>query len=190
MNSSDRMDSVEQLQNSFVHGCSDADKKYGSTPLYQRVLSALIMDEVEEFEETGFGRPRNLINNSCLLSETESKHMDNLDFCEQIGTQTRKNGNAHKIFPCNGNMEVDRSPGALDYICNGELAQRDGFVHSEVEVLVRLSRFDHAPQSLLANNSGISSFDFQYEQMGVEEKLVVELQSIGLFLEAVVSFRL
>lgn len=186
MNSSDRMDSVEQLQNSFVHGCSDADKKYGSTPLYQRVLSALIMeDEVEEFEETGFGRPRNLINNSYLLSETESKHMDNLDFCEQIGTQTRKNGNAHKIFPCNGNMEVDRSPGTLDYICNGELAQRDGFVHSEVEVLVRLSRFDHAPQSLLANNSGISSFDFQYEQMGVEEKLVVELQSIGLFLEAV-----
>ncbi|KAH6756497.1 hypothetical protein C2S53_002248 [Perilla frutescens var. hirtella] len=189
MNSSDRMDSVEHLQNSFVRGCSDSDKIYGrSTPLYQRVLSALIMeDEVEEFEETGFGRPRNSVNNSYLLSETESKHMDNLDFCEPvIGAQTRKSGNAHKIFPCNGNMDVDRSPSAVDYICNGELTQRDGgFVHSEVEVLVRLSRFDHAPQSLLANNSGISSFDFQYEQMGVEEKLVVELQSIGLFLEAV-----
>lgn len=186
------MDSVKQLENSFLHGCSDAEERVGrSTPLYQRVLSALIMeDEIDEFEETGFGRPRNSANNAYFLSNMESKHMNNLDFCETvIGSQTRKNGNAHKIFPCNGNMDVDRSPGALDYLCNGDLTPKDGFMHSEVEVLVRLSRFDHASQSLLPNNSGISSLDFQYEQMGVEEKLVVELQSIGLFLEAVVSFR-
>lgn len=191
MNSLDRMDSVEQLQNSFVRGCSDAEKRVGrSTPLYQRVLSALIMEEeIEEFEETGFGRPRNSANNSYFLSETENQRMNNLDFSEPvIGTQTR-NGSAHKIFPCNGNMDVDRSPSALEYICNGDLTQKDGFMHSEVEVLVRLSRFEHGPQSLLPNNNGISSLDFQYEQMGVEEKLVLELQSIGLFVEAVVSFR-
>ncbi|KAG6417371.1 hypothetical protein SASPL_119525 [Salvia splendens] len=187
-NSLDRMDSVEQHQNSSVGGSSDAEKRFGrSTPLYQRVLSALIVeDEIEEFEETGFGRPRNSANNSHFLSETESQHMSNLDFSEPvIGAQTRKNGNVHKIFPCNGNMDVDRSPSAQDYMCNGDLTQKDGFMHSEVEVLVRLSRFEHAPQSLLPNNSGISSLDFQYEQMGVEEKLVEELQSIGLFLEAV-----
>ncbi|KAL1544449.1 hypothetical protein AAHA92_21300 [Salvia divinorum] len=184
----DRMDSVEQLPNSFVHGCSDSEKSFGrSTPLYQRVLSALIIeDEIEEFEETGFGRLRNSANNSYFLSETESQRANNFEFSEPIiGAQTRKNGNAHKIFPCNGNMDVDRSPTALDYMCNGDLTQKGGFVHSEVEVLVRLSRFEHAPQSLLPNNSSISSLNFQYEQMGVEEKLVVELQSIGLFLEAV-----
>ncbi|XP_057803647.1 uncharacterized protein LOC131018971 isoform X2 [Salvia miltiorrhiza] len=188
LNSLDRMDSVEQLQNSFERGSSDADKRFGrSTPLYQRVLSALIIeDESEEFEETGFGRPRISANNSYFLSETESQRMNNLDFSEPIiGAQTRKNGTAHKIFPCNGNMDVDRSPSSLDYICNGDLTQKDGYMHSEVEVLVRLSRFEHAPQSLLPNNSGISSLDFQYEQMGFEEKLVVELQSIGLFMETV-----
>ncbi|XP_047970375.1 uncharacterized protein LOC125213724 isoform X2 [Salvia hispanica] len=187
-NSLDRMDSVEQHQNSSVGGSSDAEKRFGrSTPLYQRVLSALIVeDEIEEFEETGFGRPRNSANNSYFLSETESQHMSNLDFSEPvIGAHTRKNGNAHKIFPCNGNMDVDRSPSAQDYMCNGDLTQKDGFMHSEVEVLVRLSGFEHAPQSLLPNNSGISPVDFQYEQMGVEEKLVEELRSIGLFLEAV-----
>ncbi|XP_047979311.1 uncharacterized protein LOC125221228 [Salvia hispanica] len=183
----DRMDSVEQRPNSFIHGCSDAEKSFCSTPLYQRVLSALIMeDEIEEFEETGFGRLRNSANNSYILSETESQRANNLEFSEPIiGAQTRKNGNAHKIFPCNGNMDVDRSPTALDYMCNGDLTQKDGFMHSEVEVLVRLSRFEHTPQSVLPNNSSISSLNFQYEQMGVEEKLVVELESIGLFLEAV-----
>ncbi|XP_042043167.1 uncharacterized protein LOC121788581 isoform X1 [Salvia splendens] len=184
----DRMDFVEQRLNSFIHGSSDAEKSFGrSTPLYQRVLSALIMeDEIEEFEETGFGRLRNSANNSYFLSETESQRANNLEFSEPIiGSQTRKNGNAHKIFPCNGNMDVDRSPTALDYMCNGDLTQKDGFMHSEVEVLVRLSRFELGPQSVLPNNSSISSLNFQYEQMGVEEKLVVELESIGLFLEAV-----
>ncbi|XP_041992048.1 uncharacterized protein LOC121742961 isoform X1 [Salvia splendens] len=184
----DRLDSVEQRPNSFIHGSSDAEKSFcRSTPLYQRVLSALIMeDEIEEFEETGFGRLRNSANNSYFLSETESQRANNLEFSEPIiGAQTRKNGNAHKIFPCNGNMDVNRSPTALDYMCNGDLTQKDGFMHSEVEVLVRLSRFEHAPQSVLPNNSSISSLNFQYEQMGVEEKLVVELESIGLFLEAV-----
>ncbi|KAL1557763.1 hypothetical protein AAHA92_08306 [Salvia divinorum] len=188
LNSLDMMDSVEQHQNSSLRGSSDAEKRFGrSTPLYQRVLSALIMeDEIEEFEETGYGRPRNSANYSYFLSETESQHMSNLDYSEPvIGAQTRKNGNVHKIFPCNGNMDVDRSPSAIDYMCNGDRTQKDGFMHSEVEVMVRLSRFEHAQQSLLPNNSGISSLDFQYEQMGVEEKLLVELQSIGLFPEAV-----
>ncbi|KAI3458839.1 hypothetical protein Pfo_015502 [Paulownia fortunei] len=187
-NSLDRTDFVEQLQNSSLYGCSDAEKRFDIvTPLYQRVLSALIMeDEIEESEETGFGRPRSSDNDSRLLSGTENKLMDRLDFCEPVfGVQTRKNGNAHKIFPCNGNAEINRSPSAQDRICNGELMQRDGgYVHSEVEVLVRLSRCDYVPQSLQANNSGISSFDFQYEQMCLEEKLLVELQSVGLFLES------
>ncbi|KAI3470617.1 hypothetical protein Pfo_027280 [Paulownia fortunei] len=188
-NSSDSMEFVEQLQNSSVFGCSEAEKRYDIvTPLYQRVLSALIVeDEIEESEETGFGRPRSSVNDSCLLIGAESKHMDKLDLCEQMfGAQTPKNGNAHIIFSCNGNAEFDRSPNAQDRLCNGELLQRDrGYVHSEVEVLVRLSRCDYVLQSLQTNNCGISSVDCQYEQMCVEEKLVLELQSVGLFVEAV-----
>lgn len=182
----DRMDFVEQLHSS---SCIEADKRFDRiTPLFQRVLSALIMeDEIEESEDTGFGRQRVSVNDSCFLSSSESKPMDNVGFCQPVfGVQTRKNGNVHKIFPCNGNMDNDRNAGALDRICNGELMQRD--MYSEVELEVRLSRSDHIAQSLQTKNTGVSSSDFQFEQMGVEEKLVVELQHLDLLLEDVVSF--
>lgn len=185
-----RMDFVEQLQSSSPFGCSNGEKRFDIvTPLYQRVLSALIVeDENEESEDTGFGRRRSSVNDSCSLVGTENELMDTLEYCEPVfGVQTRKNGNAHKIFPCNGNKDFDRSASAQDRLCNGELLHRDGggYGYSDVEVLVRLSRSDYGLQSLQANNSGI-----QYEQMCLEEKLVVELQSVGLFLEAVVSFGL
>ncbi|XP_011102063.1 uncharacterized protein LOC105180111 isoform X2 [Sesamum indicum] len=182
-NSSDGMEFVEQLQNSSVFGCSEAEKRYDIvTPLYQRVLSAVIVeDEVEESEETGFGRPRGSINDSCLLISAESKQMDKLDLCDPtFGVQTQKNGNTHIIFSCNGNADFERSSAAQ------EVLQRDsGYMHSEVEVLVRLSRCDYVPQNMQTNNCGIPSFDGQYEQMGIEEKLILELQSIGLFVKAV-----
>ncbi|KAK4435926.1 hypothetical protein Salat_0756200 [Sesamum alatum] len=182
-NSSDGMEFVEQLQHSSVFGCSEAEKRYDIvTPLYQRVLSAVILeDEIEESEETGFGRPMGSVNDSCLLISAESKQMDKLDLCEPtFGVQTQKNGNAHIIFSCNGNADFERSSNAQ------EVLQRDsGYMHSEVEVLVRLSRCDYVPQNMQTNNCGISSFDGQYEQMGIEEKLILELQGIGLFVKAV-----
>ncbi|KAK6136006.1 hypothetical protein DH2020_030278 [Rehmannia glutinosa] len=134
--SSDRMDFVELLDSSLC-GCSDAEKRFDIvSPLYQRVLSALIMDdEIEDSEETGFGIPRSSVNGP-FLTGSENKIMDMLDFCKPVfRVQNRKNGNA--------------------YNC--------GYVHPESEMLVQ---------------------HFQYEQMCLEEKLVVELQSVGLFLEA------
>ncbi|KAL6503656.1 hypothetical protein OROGR_025579 [Orobanche gracilis] len=167
----ERMEYVEQLQTSSVFGCSETERRCGIvSPLYQRVLSALIIeDEVEESEETGFGRLRSSINGSRLLSEP------------MFGVQSPKTGNAHIIFSYNENTDFDRSL-AQDRLCNGEMLQRDeGYVHSEV----RLSRCDYVFQGLQTNNYRFSSFDGQYEQMSVEEKLILELQSIGLFLEAV-----
>lgn len=187
-NSSDRIGSVGQLQNSSVLEGSDAEKPYEIvTPLYQRVLSALIEeDEIEESEETGFGRPIMSVSDSCLLVGADSKHINKRDLCEPLfGVQTPKNGN-HVIFSCNGNADIARAPGLQDRPCNGELHHRDsGYVHSEVEVLVRLSRCDYVPEGQQTKNSGVTSFH-QYEQMSIEEKLVLELQSIGLFVEAVV----
>ncbi|KAL3838187.1 hypothetical protein ACJIZ3_022778 [Penstemon smallii] len=188
-NSVDQMDFVEQLQNSSLLGYSDAEKKYDiATPIYQRLLSALIVeDEIEEFEETGFGKPKTTVNDSCSLFGGENKHMDMLDFCEPIfDVQAQTNGNAHIVVSCNRNTNFDRNPTAQDRLRNGEPLQRDcGYMHSEVEVLVRLSRCDYGPQSMHTNNCGISSFDRQYEHMRLEEKLIIELQSLDLFLDAV-----
>lgn len=187
-NSSDRIGSVGQLQNSSAFDGSDAEKPLEIvTPLYQRVLSALIEEDEVEYEETGFGRPIMSVTDSCLLIGADSKHIDKRDLCEPLfGGQSPKNGN-HVIFSCNGNAEVARAPGSQDYLCNGERHHRDsGYVHSEVEVLVRLSRCDYAPEGPQTKNAGVSSLHHQYEQMSIEEKLVLELQSIGLFVEAVV----
>ncbi|KAL2541497.1 hypothetical protein Adt_02475 [Abeliophyllum distichum] len=187
--SSDRVEFVEQLQNSSLFGCLDTEKRHDTvTPLYQRVLSALIVeDEIEEFEENGFGGPSSFPGDSRLLIDTESRYRDGLDFCEPIfGVQTPKNGNAHIFFSCNGNSDYNRSPSVRHHPHNGELLQGDsGYVHSEVEVLVRLSRCDYGPQSLQTKKYDISSIDCQYEQMCLEDRLVLELQSVGLILETV-----
>ncbi|GER51192.1 N-acetylmuramic acid 6-phosphate etherase [Striga asiatica] len=148
-NSLDRMGYIEQLETSPPYGCSEREKRYDVLPpLYQRVLTALIVEyEIEESEDTG---------------------------------------NAHIIFSCNGSADYDRSHNTQNRFGNGELLQREGgYVHSEVEVLVRLSTCDYVFQSLQTSNCGISSYECQYEQMCVEEKLVHELQSVGLYLEAV-----
>ncbi|KAL2557972.1 hypothetical protein Fot_02711 [Forsythia ovata] len=187
--SSERVEFVEQLQNSSLFGCPDTEKRHDTvTPLYQRVLSALIVeDEIEESEENGFGGPSSFPGDSHHLIDTESRYRDGLDFCEPIfGVQTPKNGNAHIFFSCNGNSDYNRSPSVRHHPHNGELLQGDsGYVHSEVEVLVRLSRCDYGPQSLQTKKYGISSIDCQYEQMCLEDRLVLELQSVGLILETV-----
>ncbi|GFP97273.1 hypothetical protein PHJA_001871400 [Phtheirospermum japonicum] len=183
-----RMDNVEQFQFSSLYGFSDSERKFDVvTPLYQRLLSAMIIeDETEESEGIGYVIPRSSVDDSFLIG-SENKLRGRFNFCEPVsGVQTWKNGNAHKIFPCNGSTDITGIPSAQARVCNGELMQRDGgYVHSKVELLVGLSRCEYVPKSLQTNNIGISSSVYQYEQMCLEEKLVVELESVGLFLEAV-----
>ncbi|XP_042016980.1 uncharacterized protein LOC121765012 isoform X3 [Salvia splendens] len=185
--SSDRRPSVEQSQDSSVFDCADKEKPCEIvTPLYQRVLSALIEeDEIEESEETGYGMPIISVTDPCLLIGADSKHINQRDLCEPLfGVQTPKNGN-HIFFSCNGNTDFTMGHGSGDHLSNGDLHQRDsGYVHSEVEVLVKLSRCDYVPEGPQIKNCGVASFRHQYEQMSFEEKLVLELQSIGLFVEA------
>lgn len=192
-NSLESVDFAEQKNSSVFKSSEGAERTHEIvTPLYQRVLSALIEeDEIEESEETGFGRPRISVTDSCLLVGAESKPNDKRDIFEPtFGVQTQKNGN-RIIFSCNGNADFDRDPSSQDRLCNGELLTRDGgYVHSEVEVMVRVSTCNYASESLHTKTSGVASFHGQYDQMSLENKLVLELQSIGLFVEAVVRIRL
>ncbi|XP_073122098.1 uncharacterized protein [Henckelia pumila] len=180
----DKAEFVQQFQNSSLFQCPSAQKDYEiSTPLFQRVLSALIVEvDIEESEETGFGRPRSSVNDTCLFIGNGSKHVDMLEFCEPIlGSQTLKNGNPHTVFPCNGNTDFNSRPSGRDHLCNGELFQKDGeYLHSEIEVSVRFTRGDYIPPKYPANNCNVSPIDCAYEQMSMDEKIVLELQSIGL----------
>ncbi|CAA0814375.1 Unknown protein [Striga hermonthica] len=188
-NSLDRMGCIAPLETSPLYGCSEREKRYDVLPpLYQRVLSALIVeDEIEESEDTGFGRMRSSFNDSCFLIGADCEPIDKMSLSgPMFGAQSLRTGNAHIIFSCNGSADYDRSHNTQNHFGNGELLQREGgYVHSEVEVLVRLSTCDYVLQSLQTSNCDISSYECQYEQMCVEEKLVLELQSVGLYLEAV-----
>ncbi|XP_075496929.1 uncharacterized protein LOC142533892 isoform X1 [Primulina tabacum] len=180
----DKAEFVQQFQNSSLFQCPSEQKEYEiSTPFYQRVLSALIVEvDIEGCEETGFGRPRSSINDTCLFIGSESKQMDMLEFCEPIlGSQTQKNGNPRTVFSSNGNRDFNSRPSARDHLCNGELFQKDGeYLHSEIEVSVRFTRGDYIPPKFPANNCNVFPIDCAYKQMSIDEKIVLELQSIGL----------
>lgn len=186
-------DSVDQCHGSTLSGGLDAAKRSDHvTPLYQRVLSALIIeDDIEEFDENGWGRyvsHQNAVvaspDDTCFV-DVEGKHRDGMEFeCESVcGVQAQSNGHANRLFPHHTSSNYGRKSGVLDSPCDGELSRREnGYAHSEVQVLVGLSGCDLDG----AQSHRSSSTECQYEQMCLEDKLLLELHSIGLYPETVV----
>ncbi|GAB4836281.1 hypothetical protein Ancab_001196 [Ancistrocladus abbreviatus] len=109
------------------------------TPLIQRVLSALIIeDECEESEENVYGGDASFLpvrDNTCLIADR---------------------------ITCNGSTayEVGTSPGTFQSDLNGSLS-----VHM--------------------NMFGISLSEYKYKEMTIDEKVLLELQSVGLYPETV-----
>lgn len=129
------------------------------TPLYQRVLSALVVEEeFEEFEENSFG----------------SDSLVNRDDPFLVADRISCNGNAiHRGFssvqvPVHEEIEEgsygyvvpQTGPGTFQSDSNGSMA---------------------IPKSA----AGDFSFECQHDQMCIDEKLLLELQSIGLYPETV-----
>ncbi|KAA8534553.1 hypothetical protein F0562_032070 [Nyssa sinensis] len=191
--SASMVDLVDQFQD--VETLSGRFNKV--TPLYQRVLSALIAeDEIEEFEENGLGRnvspefaTDDLPYDACLPIDAELKKRDGIDFKSEseFGVQTQKQFTANIFFPCDGSNISDTSLDTQNPPCNDELLQGVGrFVHSEVGVLAGISRNDlDGAQIVQTNRLDISPFECQYEQICLDDKLLLELQSIGLYPETV-----
>ncbi|CAA3030625.1 Hypothetical predicted protein [Olea europaea subsp. europaea] len=166
---------VQQLQDSSLFRNLDVEVR---TPLYQRVLSALIVeDEIEGCKEDRFGRSRSSSDDLRIIVDSENKDRSLQNF-------SQKNSNPNQFFSCNGNSDNNRVHSGQVHPCNSELLHGEGgYEHSEVEVLARLSRRDHGPRSSQTKKNGISSSDYQYDEMCLEDKLVLELQSVGLYLE-------
>ncbi|KAJ6428770.1 hypothetical protein OIU84_020439 [Salix udensis] len=116
--------------NSAVCGGSRTRNK--ATPLYQRVLSALIVEDgSEEFAENSGGRDIS--------------------------------------FQCTG----DTSPGG------------NGFMHSKTGMFPGIFENSDEKSAIHSNVFNMSAYDCHYEQLGLEEKLLMELQSVGLYPETV-----
>lgn len=141
------------------------------TPLYQRVLAALIVeDQTDEIESVGernmsflFGRDDSL--------DVEHKSLIGADFDSQsLSILQASTTWASDVFPCNGNGTFT----SCSNIPDQELDDHLGSLRTETEMLPALSK----------NDSG-----GQFKKMSLEDKILLELQSVGLYPEAVVSFQ-
>ncbi|KAI3809265.1 hypothetical protein L1987_25236 [Smallanthus sonchifolius] len=161
-------------------GRLDSDKTSKEfIPLFQRVLSALIIEdtiyELEEEENT-----ENIpLQDAFCDSAYERFHLD--DFSEprkrarrevEHDTMFQSIHSVKMSFSSNGCTESFRSPGINDFPCDVALA---GISKNLV----------NRPQVIQMEGFGIPSFDNQYDQMRVDDKLLLELHSIGLYPELV-----
>ncbi|XP_071721715.1 uncharacterized protein [Rutidosis leptorrhynchoides] len=127
-------------------------------PLFQRVLSALITeDEIED----GIGGGSTYQNSvSTYLPDVEPINRDSRGVLYEPLSGSRKQC-ATDRFPCNG------------------------FMHSENGMIHELyANGGDGTMSAHTKTSNLSFIDCRYEQMNLEGKLLLELQSIGLYPEA------
>ncbi|KAK9912061.1 hypothetical protein M0R45_035936 [Rubus argutus] len=163
----------DQIQEvGILRGRVDSEGRKTVPPLYQRVLSALIMeDDTEEFEKDINdidGRTLSIQyngNNSpfdtCSFNNVESKNRVEIQFAEETSPHTVNRCSVDR-FSCNGASGFD-------------IGIYPGFSKNGVD----------ASLHVCTNSSGISSFVHSYEKMPLEDKLLLELQSVGLYQETV-----
>ncbi|XP_052185055.1 uncharacterized protein LOC127796742 isoform X2 [Diospyros lotus] len=161
--------------------------------LFQRVLSSLIEeDESEELYQQNESRnmPFQCASDdshcgSCNLIDVEPKDRDRMDSgVESEGDpQTQKHCFLDR-FSCNksasSNTYSNRSISSSS--CNNEQWQEDdGLSHLDAGLVTRNSEIDLSmPHTSQTNASDNSTLDCQYQMLNFEEKLFLELQSIGL----------
>ncbi|RAL51173.1 hypothetical protein DM860_005529 [Cuscuta australis] len=190
-------DLVDKPQNSIPSENLNSSKNINKvTPLYQRVLSALIMeDDLEELEENKVERSSSLQGlgdspdeASPFVDFVGNRNMDRTEFARGsvVGVvQLEKNGISNKFASCNGYgtyTGIQDSPDGIE-VPLGE----NGFMHSEIGLLVDLSRCNNLEglQSRVTSSFSISSSDHQYAQMTLNDRLLMELQSVGIYVETV-----
>ncbi|KAI3705257.1 hypothetical protein L1987_75491 [Smallanthus sonchifolius] len=158
-------------------GRLDSDKTSKEfIPLFQRVLSALIIeDTINEFEE----EENTPLQDAFCDSAYDRFHLD--DFSEprkrarrevEHDTMFQSIHSVKVSFSSNGCTDSFRSPGINDF-------PRDVALAGISKNLV------NRPQVIQMEGFGIPSFDNQYDQMCLDDKLLLELHSIGLYPELV-----
>ncbi|XP_016550371.1 uncharacterized protein LOC107850394 isoform X2 [Capsicum annuum] len=188
---------VDQFHGSILSVQVDSDRIFDKvTPLYQRVLSALIIeDDIEGCEENGFdifmspqNGPEALLHGTHVIDSQSGKmNRTGVEYDTVFSSQIKKSGTGNEFVSCNGYGVYHRNPDVQGPQYSDEMSRGDnGYLHSEVGLFVGLSECDlDVPQRLQINSFGISSFEHEYAQMAFDDKLLLELQSIGLYIEPV-----
>ncbi|XP_077241272.1 uncharacterized protein LOC143881849 isoform X2 [Tasmannia lanceolata] len=174
-------------------------------PLSQRLLEAFIVeDETEEFDLTSERKDalfQYMSDDSpCGTSsyiDNDPKDADKME--SEIESEVDLKTQRHcplDSFSCDGSIASNnfrspnnnfRSPNIRNLLYSDDLWQEDESLgHSEVGVVTEFGQ-NHLDQSqqVHSNFSSISSSTCHYEQMCLDDRILLELQSIGLFPETV-----
>ncbi|TKY50776.1 hypothetical protein E2542_SST22282 [Spatholobus suberectus] len=149
-------------------------------PLYQRVLTALIIDDQTDEESVGDG------NVSFLCERDDSSQVACFfqDVENQSSIRMEYEFNSDKVS-CNGNATFTSCTNIHDQELGVFLQMDQGSLHPETERLSMLSENGNDESMGMHRISCSSSFSRHFEQMSLEDKLLLELQSVGLYPEPV-----
>lgn len=180
-------------------GRVDMGKLEKGTPLYQRVLSALIEeDESEEIYIHGEGKniPPHYASDdshcgSCNLIDIEPKDRDRMEseVESKVNFQTQRSGflDMRSCDKSVASNTLRNSSMSSSLHSNGQW-QGDDFLHSEVGNGSEICSSDRSQLQMRdLGMNGFCSSERQYQYMCLEEKLMLELQSIGLCPETLVG---
>ncbi|KAK8503526.1 hypothetical protein V6N13_094647 [Hibiscus sabdariffa] len=190
-------DSVEEVAKTNPANARFDIKKFDKvTPLYQRVLSALI--EEDESEEIYH---RNEVKNMSLHYASDDSHcgscnLMDVDFRERDRMESEVESNTD--FQCQKNSLLDRMSGDVSVASNTfRNCSMSNSLHSSERWLGDddLSHMDAGPVSEICStdlvqlqhkeiNVSEGSFDCQYQLLSMDDKLLLELNSIGIYPES------
>ena len=184
----DQVDEAEDFVT--LSGKLESEKRKIVTPLYQRVLSALIVeDETEEYQES---RGTNMFSHYGEDGFPGVMHPSvNVETGNSIGIAFESESDpktlqiAGRRFTCNGGTTFTRRDSQsfnddMHHADHGYQPLNNGYFPELHE-----NGLDGSPGMHL-KEPNVSVFNCPYGQMSVEDKLMLELQSIGLFPETVV----
>ncbi|KAJ6727428.1 hypothetical protein OIU79_005334 [Salix purpurea] len=135
------------------------------------------------FQCTGDTSP----GNDCLSMDFEPGNTNGIDFNYEsmLGFQSQKQSSVDG-FSCNGSSTTNRTGGFHNNSCNDHLVQGgNGFMHSKTGMFPGIFENSDEKSAIHSNVFNMSAYDCHYEQLGLEEKLLMELQSVGLYPETV-----
>lgn len=166
-----------------LSGRLDSERKK-VPPLYQRVLSALIMEnEIEEFKENSGGNVMSIHCNGGYSSDfphvftaAGPRNNTGVEFeCES--DQHLKQGGVDRNF-CNGGGTFIKGTGMHNQsFHNGFLKGDQGVTHSDFGNFTDFS--ENGSDGTLSPCSVAS--DCSYEQMCLEDRLLLELRGVGIY---------
>ncbi|KAG6632109.1 hypothetical protein CIPAW_13G136500 [Carya illinoinensis] len=185
----------ESAETDSLNGRFDTRKSDKFTPLYQRVLSALIEeDEIEEFYHHGEGKTLSLQyasddshRGSCYQIDIEPKDWDKMESEVESKVDSQTQSNYLDRLSCDSSIRSNsqRNPTVSSSLHSNERWWGDyEFAHFDLGPTSEIC-LDNLGQlqagELSAGN--LSPYTCHYQLLSLDDRLLLELQSIGLYPE-------